>query len=76
MEQPQYKMFTREKIEHEYLRLFKEVSIGTTIWSPLASGLQTDKYNNGIPRGTRMTLEGYEWLREGFESERAKQRIE
>jgi len=76
MEQPQYNMFTREKVEHEYVRLYKEIGLGTTIWSPLASGLLTGKYNNGIPQGTRVTLEGYEWLREGFESERAKQRIE
>jgi voltage-dependent potassium channel beta subunit len=75
MEQPQYNMFTREKVEHEYIRLFKELGLGSTIWSPLASGLLTGKYNNGIPQGTRVTLEGYEWLREGFESERAKQRI-
>lgn len=76
MEQPQYNMFTREKVEHEYLRLYKEIGIGTTIWSPLASGLLTGKYNNGIPQGTRVTLEGYEWLREGFEGESAEQRIE
>ncbi len=75
MEQPQYNMFTREKVEHEYLRLYKEIGLGITIWSPLASGLLTGKYNDGIPQGTRVTLEGYEWLREGFEGERAKQRI-
>lgn len=76
MEQPQYNMFTRDKVEHEYLRLYKELGIGTTIWSPLASGLLSGKYNNGIPQGTRVTLEGYEWLREGFENEKAKQWIE
>jgi len=76
MEQPQYNMFTRDKVEHEYLRLFKELGIGMTIWSPLASGLLSGKYNNGIPQGTRVTLEGYEWLREGFENEKAKQWIE
>jgi voltage-dependent potassium channel beta subunit len=75
-EQPQYNMFTREKVEHEYLRLYKDIGLGTTIWSPLASGLLTGKYNNGIPQGTRVTLEGYEWLREDFEDERARQRIE
>ena len=76
MEQPQYNMFTREKVEKEYLRLYNEIGIGTTIWSPLASGLLTGKYNNGIPQGTRVSLKGYEWLREDFEDERAKQRIE
>jgi voltage-dependent potassium channel beta subunit len=75
MEQPQYNMFTREKVEKEYNRLYKEIGLGTTIWSPLASGLLTGKYNNGIPQGTRVTLEGYEWLREGFEDEKAKQKI-
>jgi voltage-dependent potassium channel beta subunit len=75
MEQPQYNMFTREKVEKEYNRLYKEIGLGTTIWSPLASGLLTSKYNNGIPQGTRVTLEGYEWLREGFEDEKAKQKI-
>jgi aryl-alcohol dehydrogenase-like predicted oxidoreductase len=68
-------MFTREKVEKEYNRLYKEIGLGTTIWSPLASGLLTGKYNNGIPQGTRVTLEGYEWLREGFEDEKAKQKI-
>jgi len=76
MEQPQYNMFTREKVEKEYLHLYNEIGLGTTIWSPLASGLLTGKYNNGIPQGTRVTLEGYEWLREDFEDERATQRIE
>jgi len=76
MEQPEYNMFAREKVEHEYLHLYKEIGIGTTTWSPLASGMLTGKYNNGIPQGTRVTLEGYEWLREGFEGESAKQRIE
>jgi aryl-alcohol dehydrogenase-like predicted oxidoreductase len=76
MEQPQYNMFTREKVEHEYTRLYNEIGLGTTIWSPLASGLLTGKYNRGIPQGTRVTLEGYEWLREDFENQQAKQNIE
>jgi aryl-alcohol dehydrogenase-like predicted oxidoreductase len=76
MEQPQYNMFTREKVEREFTRLYKEIGIGTTIWSPLASGMLTGKYNRGIPQGTRITMEGYEWLREDFENERAKQGIE
>ncbi|MGE5225158.1 MAG: potassium channel beta subunit family protein, partial [Omnitrophica WOR_2 bacterium] len=76
MEQPQYNMFVREKVEHDYARLYKEVGLGTTIWSPLASGFLTGKYNNGIPEGSRLTLEGYEWLRRDFEGEQAEKKIE
>ena len=75
MEQPQYNMFTREKVEHEFTRLYKELGLGTTIWSPLASGMLTGKYNRGIPQGTRVTIEGYEWLREDFENEEAERNI-
>ncbi len=64
MEQPQYNMLTRERFEKEYLPLYKELGYGTTIWSPLASGILTGKYNQGIPADTRATLPGYEWLRE------------
>ncbi len=64
MEQPQYNMLTRERFEKEYAPLYKELGYGTTIWSPLASGVLTGKYNQGIPTGTRATLPGYEWLRE------------
>ena len=67
MEQPQYHMFHRERVEKEYLHLYKEIGMGTTIWSPLASGMLTGKYNDGIPEGTRVTLEGYEWLKKRFE---------
>jgi voltage-dependent potassium channel beta subunit len=76
MEQPQYHMFHRERVEVEYSRLYREIGLGTTIWSPLASGMLTGKYNDGIPEGTRITLEGYEWLRERFESDEAQQDIE
>ena len=76
MEQPQYHMFHRDRVEHEYARLYSEIGLGTTIWSPLASGLLTGKYNTGIPTGTRATLEGYEWLRERFENDEAKRNIE
>ncbi len=69
MEQPQYNMFARERVEQEYARLYHEIGLGTTIWSPLASGKLTGKYNRGIPEGTRATLPGYEWLRRNFESE-------
>ena len=76
MEQPQYHMFHRQKVEKEFARLYAEIGLGTTIWSPLASGLLTGKYNRGIPEGTRATLEGYEWLRNQFEDDKAKGRIE
>ncbi len=69
MEQPQYNMFAREKVEVDYARLYREIGLGTTIWSPLASGLLTGKYNNGIPEGTRLTLPGYEWLRDRLTSD-------
>ena len=64
MEQPQYNMLHRERVEKEYLPLYREIGLGTTTWSPLASGLLTGKYNHGIPKGTRGALEGYDWLRE------------
>jgi aryl-alcohol dehydrogenase-like predicted oxidoreductase len=59
----------------EYAHLYKEIGLGTTIWSPLASGLLTGKYNHGIPKGTRVTLEGYEWLRDRFTDDEAALRI-
>ena len=64
MEQPQYNMFARERFEKEYARLFNDYRYGSTIWSPLASGLLTGKYNNGIPASSRAALKGYEWLHE------------
>jgi voltage-dependent potassium channel beta subunit len=76
MEQPQYNMFHRERVEREYAHLYQEIGLGTTIWSPLASGLLTGKYNQGIPEGTRVTMEGYGWLKEMLESEETKRNIE
>ena len=76
MEQPQYNMFHRERFEAEYELLYREIGLGTTIWSPLASGLLTGKYNDGIPEDSRGSLEDYEWLRKRFTSETAQQRIE
>lgn len=76
MEQPEYNMFHRERVEKEYARLYRELGLGTTIWSPLASGLLTGKYNQGIPEGTRVTLKGYEWLLEEFTSEETRGKIE
>lgn len=64
MEQPQYNMLHRERVEKEYLPLYREIGLGTTTWSPLASGLLSGKYNEGIPAGTRASLPGYGWLKE------------
>src|SRR5690606_1053252 len=64
MEQPEYNLFNRWKIESDYLQVFRTVGLGTTIWSPLASGLLTGKYNDGIPEGSRLALEGFDWLRD------------
>lgn len=64
MEQPQYNMLHRDRVEKEYAPLYREIGLGTTIWSPLASGLLTGKYNEGIPSNTRAALSGYEWLKE------------
>ncbi len=75
MEQPQYNMFHRERVEREYAALFAEFGLGTTIFSPLASGLLTGKYNDGIPEETRASLRGYEWLRERFVGEEAERKI-
>ncbi len=69
MEQPQYNLFTRGRVEHEYARLYEDIGLGTTIWSPLASGLLTGKYLDGIPEGSRGALPGYEWLRGRFTDE-------
>lgn len=75
MEQPQYNMFVRRRFEVEYARLFKEYGYGATTWSPLASGLLTGKYNNGIPEGSRGNLPGYEWLRDQLTSRDALVRV-
>lgn len=64
VEQPQYNLFERTNMELDYLPVFKAYGMGTTIWSPLASGLLTGKYNEGIPAGSRLALENYGWLRD------------
>ena len=68
MEQPQYNLFERQKVEADYVPIYETYGLGTTIWSPLASGLLTGKYNNGLPADSRAMLPGYEWLRKDFES--------
>ena len=64
VEQPQYNLFERNKMENEFLMIFKTVGMGTTIWSPLASGLLSGKYNDGIPEGSRFGLKGFDWLKD------------
>jgi voltage-dependent potassium channel beta subunit len=76
MEQPQYNLFERDKVEGDYLPIYDTFGLGTTIWSPLASGMLTGKYNNGIPNDARANLEGYEWLRESFTSDKGLARID
>ncbi len=72
MEQPEYSMLHREKIEKEFLPLYTEVGLGTTIWSPLRSGILTGKYNNGIPDSSRLALPSYQWLKDRLLSEDGK----
>ncbi|MBC6491869.1 aldo/keto reductase [Flavihumibacter stibioxidans] len=64
MEQPQYNMFERNKMEMDYTPVFQNVGLGTTIWSPLAAGFLTGKYLAGFPEGARLGLEGFEWLKD------------
>lgn len=65
MEQPQYNLIHRDRVEKEYARLYEDCGLGLTIWSPLASGLLTGKYRDGIPDDSRAALPGYEWLKNG-----------
>lgn len=76
MEQPEYNMFARDRVEADYASLYKEIGLGTTIWSPLASGLLTGKYNQGIPEDSRASLTDYEWLKRRFESSKGQSQIE
>lgn len=64
MEQPEYNLLHRKRVEREYARLYEDIGLGLTTWSPLASGLLTGKYRNGVPEGSRAQVQGYEWLRE------------
>jgi voltage-dependent potassium channel beta subunit len=78
MEQPQYNLFTRERVEEEYAPLYDPAGpgLGTTVWSPLASGMLTGKYSAGIPVDARVNLPHFSWLREIFESEIGQRRIQ
>ena len=75
MEQPQYNLFERQKVEADYAPIYDTFGLGTTIWSPLASGLLTGKYNDGIPQDSRMNLPGYEWLKERVSTEAGKAQL-
>jgi voltage-dependent potassium channel beta subunit len=75
MEQPEYNMFSRQRVEREYVPLYQEFGLGTTIFSPLASGILSGKYGQDTPADTRVTLKGYEWLKEEFESVEGQQKI-
>lgn len=76
MEQPQYNLLERNKMENEYLLLFKEYGLGTTIWSPLASGLLSGKYTSGITKDTRLELKGMEWLKDAVLNEEKLKKAE
>jgi len=69
MEQPQYNLLVRDKVEREFSRLYDDIGLGLTTWSPLASGVLSGKYAKGIPAGSRFTLPGYEWLSERYPKE-------
>jgi voltage-dependent potassium channel beta subunit len=75
MEQPQYNLFERQKVEGDYRPIYDTFGLGTTIWSPLASGLLTGKYNDGIPQDSRVALPGYEWLREMVEGPEGQEKL-
>ncbi len=75
VEQPQYNLLERNKMENEFLMIFKTVGMGTTIWSPLASGLLSGKYNNGIPEDSRFAIEGFDWLKDRWMKENFLEKI-
>ena len=75
VEQPQYNLFERNKIENEFLMVYKTVGLGTTIWSPLASGMLTGKYNNGVPSDSRLGIAGFEWLKDRWMQDRVLEKV-
>ena len=76
MEQPEYNMLRREKVEHEYLPLYRDFQLGLTTWSPLASGFLTGKYDDGVPDDSRAGLEDYGWLKKRLESPKWQEKLE
>ena len=75
MEQPQYNLVWRDKVEEEYARLYDDIGLGLTTWSPLASGLLTGKYLDGVPEGSRATLPGYEWLQKMLTNDKTNAKV-
>jgi len=75
MDQPQYNMLVRDKVEREFHRLYETIGLGTTIWSPLASGVLTGKYSQGIPDDSRLALPDYKFLRDRLETEEGRQQV-
>ena len=75
MEQPEYNLFNRQNVEIDLKPVIDKYGLGTTIWSPLCSGMLTGKYQNGIPKGSRFDLPGYEWLKDRYNSELGQERI-
>jgi len=76
MEQPQYNLLHRERVEKEYAQLYSDYGLGTTIWSPLASGMLTGKYNNGMPTDSRVSMPTMKWLKDSFTGDEGKAKIE
>jgi voltage-dependent potassium channel beta subunit len=70
MEQPEYNMFQRDRVEKEYALLYREIGLGATIWGPMDGGILTGKYNEGVPAGSRGTVPGQEWIKESLTPER------
>src|SRR5271170_3976053 len=75
MEQPQYNLFYRKRVEQDYARLYEDIGLGLTTWSPLASGLLTGKYLDGVPEGSRASLPGYEWLTHQLTNPKRNKRV-
>jgi voltage-dependent potassium channel beta subunit len=75
MEQPQYNMLHRDRVEREYRPLYSGIGLGTTVWSPLASGILSGKYDDGVPAGSRLDLAQYRWLRDKIEGEEGRARV-
>ncbi|MGO9343049.1 MAG: potassium channel beta subunit family protein [Acidimicrobiales bacterium] len=75
MEQPEYNIFNRDKVEKQYARLYEDIGLGLTTWSPLASGLLTGKYLDGVPEGSRASLPGYEWLTHQLTNQKRNKRV-
>ncbi|HLQ84751.1 MAG TPA: aldo/keto reductase [Salinisphaeraceae bacterium] len=76
MEQPEYNLFHRQRVEVEYASLYRDFGLGTTIWSPLASGILSGKYSQGIPEHSRATVAGYEWLQDKIQSDSGRAKVE